>query len=143
MIHAQDTRLSEPTGAARGDAGLTLVEIMLALTVLTVVIVMFFGVFLSAHSLSRVNKDKHRALMDTTALMEQITLIPIGDIANTFPHATDIPEFNDLHIRDQRVQVVYANGNAAARPLEYQVVSTWTTAASRPARLSVQGVRAR
>jgi Tfp pilus assembly protein PilV len=127
----------------RKDAGLTLVEIMLALTVLTVVIVMLFGTFLSGHMLSRANKDKHRALMDTTALMEQMAMIPIGDLANTFPDATDIPEFNDLHIPNQRVQVVYANGNPAARPLQFQVVSTWTTAGSLPARLTIQGLRAR
>jgi hypothetical protein len=127
----------------RGDAGLSLVEIMLALTILTVVMVMLFGSFLSGHVLSRVNKDKHRALMDTTALMEQMAMIPIGNLGTTFPHATDIPEFNDLHIPNQRVQVQYANGNPNARPLEFQVVSTWTTANRLPAQLSVQGVRAR
>lgn len=127
----------------RRDAGLSLVEIMLALTVLTVVIVTLFGAFLSGHTLSRVNKDKHRALMDTTALMEQMAMIPIGNLGATFPDSTDIPEFNDLHVPDQRVQVQYANNNPDARPLEFQVVSTWTTANRLPARLVVQGVRAR
>jgi hypothetical protein len=127
----------------RPDAGLTLVEIMLSLTVLTVVMVMLFGVFLSGFTLSRVNKDKHRALMDTTALMEQMAVIPIGSLGTTFPHATDIPEFNDLHIPNQRVQVQYDNGNPNARPLQFRVVSTWTTAGGMPARLTIQGVRAR
>jgi hypothetical protein len=81
--------------------------------------------------------------MDTTALMEQMSLIPIGNLGNTFPNATNIPEFNDLHIPDQRVRVLYANGNPNARPLQFSVVSTWTTAGRLPARLTVQGVRAR
>lgn len=125
------------------DAGMTLVEIMMALTVLTVVMVMLFGAFLSGHMLSRVNKDKHRALMDTTALMEQMAMIPIGNLGTTFPNAINIPDFNNLHIPDQRVQVVYDNGNPNARPLGYQIISTWTTAGRLPARLAIRGVRAR
>ena len=53
------------------------------------------------------------------------------------------PQFNDLHVADQRVQVVYDDGNTAARPLNYQVISTWTTAGRLPAKLVVRGVRAR
>jgi hypothetical protein len=131
---------SEP---ARPDAGLSLVEIMLALTVLTVVVVMLFGAILSTHMLGRVNKDKHRAIMDTTALMEQMAMIPIGNLGTTFPHATDIPEFDNRHISNQRVRVVYDGGDPTARPLGYQVVSTWTTAGRLPARLTVRGIRSR
>lgn len=122
---------------------MSLVEIMLAMTVLTVVIVMLFGAILSTHMLGRVNKDKHRAIMDTTALMEQMALIPIGNLGATFPHATNIPEFDNLHVPDQRVQVVYDGGDPNARPLGYQVVSTWTSAGRLPARLVVRGMRAR
>jgi hypothetical protein len=125
------------------EAGLTLVEIMLAITVLTVVVTMLFGAMLSSHLLSRVNKDKHRAILDTTALMEQMRLIPIGNLGATFPHAVDIPQFNDLHIPNQRVRVLYDGANPNARPLGYQVESTWTTAGRLPARIAVRGVRAR
>src|SRR5204863_7510698 len=100
-----------PTGRyvkrPRADVGMSLVEIMLALTVLTVVITTLFGSILSSHLLSRVNKDKHRAIMDTTALMEQMELIPIGNLGAKFQHATDLPEFNGLHVPNQRVQVLY------------------------------------
>jgi prepilin-type N-terminal cleavage/methylation domain-containing protein len=143
MSQLTTTAVRRMPSPLRKDAGMTLVEIMMALTVLTVVMVMLFGAFLSSHMLSRVNKDKHRALMDTTALMEQMAMVPIGNLGTTFPNATNIPEFNNLHIPNQRVQVVYDNGNPNARPLGYQVVSTWTTAGRLPARLTVRGVRAR
>jgi prepilin-type N-terminal cleavage/methylation domain-containing protein len=147
-------RVRSPIGAAasdgiprpcarRGDAGLSLIEIMMALAVLTVVMVMLFGTYLSAYALSRVNKDKHRALMDTSALLEQMATIPIGDLGNTFPHAADVPAFNDLHVPDQRVQVLYEGGDVTARPLEFQVVSTWTSANRLPARLAIRALRAR
>jgi hypothetical protein len=126
----------EPAVAAklRHDAGLSLVEIMLAMTILTVVMVMLFGTMLSSQALSRVNKS---------ALMEQISILPIANIGATFPNATDIPEFTDLHVANQRVRVVYANNNPDARPLQFQVISTWTTVGGLPARLVVQGLRAR
>jgi prepilin-type N-terminal cleavage/methylation domain-containing protein len=127
----------------RKNSGMTLVELMLALTILAVAIVALFGSFLSTQVLSRVNKDKHRALMDTTALMEQMGTIPLANLGTTFPHSTDIPQFNDLHVREQRVQVVYENGDPNARPLNYSVVSTWRTAGGLPARLVVRGLRAR
>ena len=127
----------------RKYAGSTMVELMLALTVLVVVLVTLFGTYLSTQVLSRVNKDKHRVLMDATALMEQMRLMPIGNLGAAFPDSTDIPQFNDLHVTNQRVQVVYDDGNPAARPLNYQVVSTWTTGGRLPAKLVVRGVRAR
>jgi type II secretory pathway component PulJ len=128
----------QPEGRRLGrrDAGLSLVEIMLAFTILCVVMVMLFGSLLSTQTLSRVNKDKHRALMDSTALMEQMAMMPIADLGATFPHATEIPEFNGLHVPDQRVQVIYDNADPNARPLLYR-------AGRMPARLSLRGVRAR
>lgn len=133
----------QPTSPSQSDAGLGLLEVMMALTVLTVVMTILFSSFVSGSLLSRVSKDKHRALLDATALMEQMSVIPIANVGATFPHATDIPEFNDLHVPGQRVQVLYANGNPALRPLEYQVVCTWTSTGGFPGRLVVDGVRAR
>ncbi len=120
-----------------------MVELMMAMTTLALVMLMLFSTFLSASELSRVNRERHRALMDATSLAEQMAIMPIGNIATTFPNNQDIAEFTNLHVNNERVRVVYANGDATARPLRYQVVVTWTGSGGRPGRYVLNGVRAR
>jgi hypothetical protein len=116
---------------------------MVAMSALTIAMVMLFSTFLSGQMLSTTNKHRHRALMDAQALMEQMGVMPLNTIAATFPHDTPIPEFDDLHVPNQEVRVRYEGGNPNARPLMYEVLSTWTTVGGQPAQLLLRGVRAR
>jgi hypothetical protein len=130
-------------GANRQQRGTTLLEALLAMTVFFVSMIILYACLLTSQVQSHTNKDNHRALQDTRALMEQMATIPITNLGDVFPHNTWIPEFDDLHVRNQKVKVLYQNGNADAVPLHYEVMSTWTTAEGRPAKLSLKGVRAR
>ena len=93
--------------------------------------------FLSAQVLSRVNKDKHRALMDTTALMEQM-----ATDAHRKPRARrsrtrrTSRSSTTSTVTDQRVQVVYEDGNPDRAAAELPGHLDWTTAgqAARAAR---------
>ena len=81
--------------------------------------------------------------MDASSLAEQMAIMPIGNIAATFPHDTAIPEFAGLHVNDESVRVVYENASTTARPLRYQVVVTWTGTGGCGGRYVLNGVRAR
>lgn len=123
--------------------GTTLLESLLAMTVFFVAMIILYACLLTSQSQSEVNKDRHRALQDSRALLEQMATIPIMNLGDVFPHDTWIPEFNDLHVRNQRVKVRYANGDTEAVPLAYEVVSLWSTAHGRESQMVLSGARAR
>lgn len=105
--------------------------------------IILYACLLTSQVQSAVNKDRHRALQDARALLEQMATIPVTNLGDVFPHDTWIPEFDDLHVRNQRVKVRYANGNPDAVPLSYEVVSEWSTTEGREAMLVLKGSRAR
>ncbi len=132
-----------PRRRSHRERGTTLLEALLAMTVFFVSMIILYACLLTSQVQSQTNKDNHRALQDTRALMEQMATIPITNLGDVFPHDTWIPEFEDLHVRAQKVKVRYAGGDIDAVPLHYEVVSTWMTAEGRPATMTLKGVRAR
>ena len=115
----------------------------MSLSVLFVTLLMLYGSMISGQALSTASKARHRALQDVRALMEQMAVIPLASIPGTFPDDTPIPEFNNLHVRNQVVRIRYKDGDPTLLPLEYEVVATWTSSLGRPASLTVKGVRNR
>lgn len=110
---------------------------------MTIAMVIVFSTLLTWRALSSANKDRHRALQDVSALMEQIAIMPLTTIGATFVHDQYITDFNDLHARSERVKIRYANGNPNAVPLNYDVIATWTTVAGETGKITMHGVRSR
>jgi hypothetical protein len=115
---------------------------MIAMTTLSMAMLILFGLLLNGGVLAATVRDRHRALRDVNALMEQMAAMPIASIGTVFPHNAAIPEFNDLHCRNQRMYVIY-DGTKDERPLNYRVKCTWETLNGRPGVVEVRGMRAR
>ena len=120
-----------------------MIELTIAMSVIAVSLLMLHGTLIAGHSLSRHSRDRGQALSDIKALMEQIEAMPITTVTSTFTHDAIIPPFNDLHLRNQRVRVRYANAAPDARPLQYDVVCTYESVSGRPATVMLRGVRNR
>jgi hypothetical protein len=127
----------------RADRGFLIIEVMIGMTIFFLAIVVLYSTLVSGELASVTNKDKHRALQDVRALMEQMSVIPMSSLGQVFPHDTEIPAFASLHVRNQRVRVRYDNADPTAVPLGYEVVASWTTVHGRPASLTVRGMRCR
>ena len=128
----------------RRDAGFSLLETMFSLSVLLIAMVVLYQAMLTGGVASRDNKLRHRALQDVNSLTEQMAIVPLANLSTTFPHDTDIPEFDGLHVPAQRVFVRYADGaGTTAAPMNFEVVTTWTSTLGRTETMVVRGVRAR
>ena len=128
----------------RRDGGFSLLETMFSMTVLLVAMTVLFEAMLTGGVASKDNKLRHRALQDVNSLTEQMTIVPLANLSTTFVHDTPIAEFDDLHVPNQEVRVLYAAGaGAATPPINYEVVTTWTSSLGRTERLVIRGVRAR
>lgn len=133
---------TQSSSRSRANQGFVLLETMLAMALLASAMLVLFGVLLNGGVLAATVRDRHRALQDVYALMEQMQRIPIASIRTTLPHDTDIPEFNDLHVRQQRMRIVY-DAAPEVRPMSFRVRCTWQTLNGRPGVVEVAGLRAR
>lgn len=123
---------------------MTLLEQMFAMMLMIAAITVLFQTLLSGQVLSNDTKLRHRALQDASSLMEQMAILPLANLATTFAHDAEIPEFAGLHAPDQAVRVQYDDPAAATvAPVAYTVVSTWTNSLGRQETLRIRGVRAR
>lgn len=124
-----------------GD-GFTLVELMVAITVLMIAVVGTVQAQLQALDLMRSSRESDVAMADLRAAMEELLLLSPAAIiaADTGVGATPplkyvegapITSWSDRNLRNERIVVDYANWNAGdlviADPLEIQLTSTWTT----------------
>jgi prepilin-type N-terminal cleavage/methylation domain-containing protein len=129
---------------ARRDGGFSLLETMFSLTVLLIAMTVLYEALLTGGVASKDNKLRHRALQDISSLTEQMSIVPLANLSTTFEHDVAIAEFDDLHLPDQEVRVLYeAGAGASVPPINYEVVATWTSSLGRTERLVVRGVRAR
>jgi hypothetical protein len=113
------------------------------MAVLFIAILSLFSSLISGQTLSRGTKSRHQVVQDVTALMEQLDTIPLLRLPQIFPHDTDVPEFTNLHVRGQRLRVLYADGDPTARPLFFSVESTYDAPMGQRGKVVIHGVRAR
>ncbi|HYC76538.1 MAG TPA: hypothetical protein VEI02_02820 [Planctomycetota bacterium] len=117
---------------------------MIAMSVILVSMTVLYQALLSGQILSADNKLRHRALQDASSLMEQMSVVPLPNLSATFAHDAPIAEFAGLHCPNQSVRVVYEDAAATTEPpVNYRVISTWTSTVGRPETLVLRGVRAR
>jgi hypothetical protein len=64
---------------------------MIAMTTLSMAMLILFGLLLNGGVLAATVRDRHRALRDVNALMEQMAAMPIASIGTVFPHNVEIP----------------------------------------------------
>lgn len=115
----------------RARAGFTIVEVMIALSVLVVTVLATTAAQLVSHDLVRQSRETSVAMSDLQTAMEQILLLPIDDIpvaGSNFQAGQPIAAFNDLHLPAERIVPAYAGfggGAAVPDPLPITLTMTW------------------
>jgi prepilin-type N-terminal cleavage/methylation domain-containing protein len=133
---------------ASSRRGFSLIELMIAITVLTVAVLSTFITQLSSHNLMRTSRETNVAVADAHAAMEAMLLVsPIASLpvaGSTYAAGQPIAEFDDLHLANERVVAIYPNyvpGSAVPDPLEIAVEVTWNDFAGRPRRIRIASLR--
>lgn len=111
-----------------GRKAFTLIELMIALVVVSVVIVGFVGANIMAQ---RNNEEMHErtiAIQDANRAIEQMRNVSRtgtfpGNVVTAYPDNSTLTEFDNL--KDEVLTVSYAN--VAANPLDVTVTATWSS----------------
>ncbi|MBL8860718.1 MAG: prepilin-type N-terminal cleavage/methylation domain-containing protein [Planctomycetes bacterium] len=137
---------SKPGGRSRG--GFTLVELMIAITVLLVAVLGTFSSQLRARELIQTTRETAIATADLRAAMERILLRPIDQLpiaGSAFADDQPIAQFEGLHLTDQRIVADYPGytGGAVPDPLPIVLTMTWTDPRGRPRTETLRSMKTR
>lgn len=128
-------------GAQNGPTGFTLIELMIALFIVTLVIAGYIGANIAAQRNTEVMHERTIALQDANRIMEQMrtasgnTTVPFPDnvtavYANGHAYTNDpnnLPTgLEELPLTNETITVAYTNATAD-HPFAATVTVTWTS----------------
>jgi hypothetical protein len=128
-------------------AGFSLVEAMIALTVVMVAMMTSLASQLASANLLRTSRETNQAVMDLKACMDEILVMPPASLpAPGTPYADDtvIAAYTGLHLTAEQIRVNYPGyvaGGAVPNPLEIELTMTWTDYAGRARTLTLSSMK--
>ena len=133
-------RRHQRRGGAR--AGFGLVELVVALSIASVVILGVGLTQAAAVELNRSSDETNRAVADIRTAMEEILSLSVDevpDVGGPYAPGIPVPAFSDLHLDGERLVVTYPNfaGGPVPDPLEVLVTVTWNDFAGRMRSISM------
>lgn len=134
---------------SKSRRGFTLIELMIAITVLTVAVLSTFITQISAHNLMRTSRETNTATADVQAAMEQLLLLPMNTIpiaGSAYVPGQPVAAFTGLHLRDETIVPTYPNyagGPTVPDPLQIVLTITWSDFAGRQRILRLASMKTR
>lgn len=133
----------------RPSAGFTMVEMIVAISVLLIAVLATSVAQVSALRLQDGAKETNKALADLESAMEsilsrQVETIPID--GSPYEAGQPIAAYEGLHLRDQRIVPTYPGytlGATVPDPLTIVLTATWTDRRGAPRTAVLRGMKAR
>ena len=132
--------------ASRTRAGFSLLELMIAVVLLTFGVLSAFYGQVSSLNLLRAARERNTAMSDLEACMETILAEPLEDIPGSFPGGVSVPAYDGLHLDGQLLVPVYpgyAGVGPVPEPLEIRLTVTWNDWRGRAQTVRLASVRTR
>lgn len=124
--------------AARSRAGLTLLELMFALTVMAVGVLAAYSGQVGSVDLLRATREEDAAMVQLRAGMELVLAEPTNNIITAFANGSQLAvdgwDFNPMNLDgfELRVQYPGLGGGAVPDPLPIVLTATWNDFRGRP-----------
>jgi prepilin-type N-terminal cleavage/methylation domain-containing protein len=138
------------TRGRRADAaGFSLVELMIAVTVILFGLLTAYSSELSSLEVVKTSRETNTAMADLQACMESMLVLPPAEIPNPegpYAPGSIVEAFRDLHLENQRIVATYPNlvaGQPVPDPLEIVLTMTWTDRQGRGRELRISSVKTR
>lgn len=128
--------------------GFTLVELMIAITVMSLAVLTTFTSQLEAHSLVRQSGETNTAMADLQSAMEQVLILQVDQIpipASRFRADTEVASFSSLHLRNEAIVSTYPGytGGSVPDPLQIVLTCTWNDFKGRQRSLRLASMKTR
>ncbi len=129
-------------------AGFTLIELMIAITVLLVAVLGTFTSQLKARELLQTSRETTIAMADLQGAMEQVLLRPVDLLpiaSSAYADDQPIAAYTNLHLPNQLIVADYPgySGGAIPDPLPIVLTMTWTDPRGRPRSKTLRSMKTR
>lgn len=135
--------------ASRSRAGISMVEVMLAIVVLLVAATAAFSSQMTSMRLIKQSREQGIALADLQTCMEGVRIVPVDELpvaGSPYAHGQEVAAYNDLHLRNQRLVVNYQDytlGGPIPDPLIVTLTMRWQDDRGADQTLQLHTVRTR
>lgn len=120
--------------AVPGQRGFTLVELMVAISVLLIGALAAFATQITSGQMIDFSRDVTVAVSDLEMCMEELLVHSADEMPIAYPEGTPVAAFNALHLRNEDIVPSYLNwdvGQPIPDPLEVLLTATWADDAGR------------
>ncbi len=131
---------------ATEESGFSLVELVMASAVLLVVSLAGYSAQVRSGSLIDTSQGRASAMADLETCMEDLLAESTVLIPDSFPVGASIPEYEGLHLRDERITPAYpgyTGGGSIPDPLQVVLTATWTSGTGHMQSLRLATAKAR
>jgi prepilin-type N-terminal cleavage/methylation domain-containing protein len=125
---------------APGRAGFTMIELLVAITVLLISLAAAFGSQVASFGVIDSSRDSTLAMTELERCMEEVLTKSSDNIPVDYPEGQPIPGYEGVRLREQSISTRfpgYSGGAAIPDPLEVVLEATWLDSRSRPQRLTL------
>jgi prepilin-type N-terminal cleavage/methylation domain-containing protein len=137
-------------GRGRHDAGFSLLELMFAMSILTVGVMASFSSQVGSMGLMRTSRETQVATLDLRSAMEDLlTRTPdflVEHVSSPYLPGESVEAFDDRHLSNQRIVATYPNwteGSPVPDPLQVVLTCTWNDFEGRERQLALRTVLSR
>lgn len=134
-------------GSAR--AGFTLIELMIAITVLLIAVLSTYAAQISARNLLRTSRETSAAIADLQTAMDGALSLSVGQMpiaGSAYAENTPIPAFEGLHLSGESIVTTYPTytvGGAIPDPLQIVMTLTWNDFKGRQRTMRLSSMKTR
>lgn len=144
--HVRRTYPRSQAAATRCRAGFSLIELMVAISVLLIGTLAAFATQVSSGQIIDHSRDVTVAVGDLEMCMEELLLQSADDMPAVYPQGVPIPAFTGLHLRAEDITPTYPNwvpGDPTPDLLEVSLAATWLDSSGRLQRQTLLTAKSR
>ena len=130
-------------GCGSRRRGTSLIEVIIAMTVLAIALIAFLGLIFSANSLSAASREGSIASYDLQSAVEDTFAVPYDDFRTRYPDGYTFPATVYNHLRGESLRLTRLAQDPGGSWIEYRVEITYTSHRGKPTRDFITTRRAR
>ena len=130
-------------GRRRRRSGTSLIEVIIAMSVLTVALIAFLSLIFSANSLSASSREGSVAAYELQSAVEDTFAVSYDDFRTRYPDGYTFPAVTYNHLRNESLRLTRLAQDPAGSWIEYRIEISYTSHRGRVTRDTITTRRAR
>jgi Tfp pilus assembly protein PilV len=123
--------------------GTTLIEVVVAMSVLVIALISFLSLIFSANTLSASSREGSIAAYDLQSAVEDTFAVPYDEFRTRYPDGYTFPATVYKHLRNENLRLTRLAQDPGGSWIEYRIQITWTDHRGKNARDAITTRRSR